>query len=89
MCEFSGFRRHAGSQFSKRQRGHELYETILSVSKQEWEILVGNRDILFLTSDTGSLNAIEFLENFISPKLQGRKADLILQRTLELIQPVP
>ena len=49
----------------------------------------GDRDILFLASDTGPLKAIEFLENFISPKLQGRNVDLPLQRTLELIQPVP
>ena len=47
------------------------------MSKQERGILAGNRDILFLLSDTGSLKAIEFLENFISPNLQGRKADLV------------
>ena len=32
--------------------------------------------ILFLASDNGPLKAIEFLQNSLSPKLQGRKADL-------------
>ena len=32
---------------------------------------------MFLASEKVPLKAIEFLENSISPKLQGRKADLV------------